>query len=194
MRARSVLAGVAVGLALAGTIFAVATAPDNARITAPFAVRGSIGDTLVARELAATVTGVRAARQLKVGYSSNAGSTATDGVWVIVDADVTPRLGTVVLEYSTLTIDGVDYQASDILPNPSLISLPYGSDITMHGSLVFEIPKAALASGAAARASVTFNHGFELALDSVPVVAVDLSKLDVQARAVIEGTYVVDKK
>lgn len=194
MRGRRILAAAVAVLAVAGTVFAVATAPNSAAVTAVLPVRGGIGDTLVARQLTATVTGVRAAKSLKVSYSSKQVSTVTDGVWVIVDADATARQGTLVLDYSTITIDGVAYRVSDILPNPSMINLPYGAGIPMHGSLVFELPAAALDGPGARHAEVAFNYTIDIELDSVPVATVDLSNLTVDARAVIDAPYVLDKK
>lgn len=194
MRARTILAAAAALVALAGTVVAVATAPDNAAVTAVFPVRGGIGDTLEARQLTVTVTGIRLAKSLSVGYSSNLGDTATDGVWVIVDADVTPRLGTLVLQTSTVTIDGVAYQASDILPFPAFDSQPYGAGIQMHGSLVFELPAAAIKGDGARHAEISFVYSFDPALDTIPTATVDLSGLPVDDRADVAAPYVLDAK
>lgn len=194
MRGRTALAAVAAVLALAGTVAAVATAPDTDAITAVFPVRGGLGDSMTARQLSATVTAVRVVKSLKIGYSSAAGSTATDGVWVVVDADVTPRLGTLVLGNSTVTIDGIAYRASDILPAPSLASLPYGAGVPMHGTLVFELPASALKSPGAKHAEIAFVPSIDSRLDSVPTATVDLSGASVDARAVIDAPYVLETK
>lgn len=190
MNARTVWASVGVGLALVATAVVVATAPDSDDITAVFPVRGTIGDVLEARELIVEATDIRLADRLEVGYA-DAGTTTTDGVWVVLDATITPRLETTSLSNATLVIDGIQYQVSGILPR-SVNFLSYGAGIPQHGSLVFELPTVALAAPGAANAEIYFNYSFQPQLDSIPVVTVDLTALEVEPRAVIAAPYVTD--
>lgn len=179
--------------ALALTVVAVATAPDATRITASFPVSGSVGQTLVSRQLTVNATGVRLAKQLDTVYA-DAGNTTSDGIWLIVDADVTPGLDLIGLAYATASIGGVEYRASGILPAPSLAIVPFGPGVTYHGTLVFEVPTSAIESAAAARTTVAFNFALEPKLDSVPVVDVDLRGVSVDAVASIDAPYVVATK
>ena len=192
MSARTVWASIGVGLALVVTATAVATAPDSDGITAEFPVRGSIGDVLEARELIVQATEIRLADRLEVGYT-DAGRTTTDGVWVVLDATITPRLEMTSIANATITIDGIHYQVSDILPR-SVTFLSYGAGIPQHGSLVFELPKSALSAPGAASAEIYFNYRIEPMLDTIPVVVVDLTALEVEPRAVIAAPYVADSE
>lgn len=189
MSARSIWATIGVVAALGATVAAVATAPDDGEIIAVFPVRGGIGDVLEARELIVEPTDIRLAERLEVGYG-DAGNTSTEGVWVVLDATITPRLTTLGLSYSYLTIDGIQYRVADLLPYPSLTFLVNGAGIPQHGSLIFELPKSALDSPGAAHAEITLTYSFDPTLDSIPVVVVDLASLDVESRAVIAPVYI----
>lgn len=189
MRARTVWASIGVGLALVVTAVAVATAPDSDGIIAVFPVRGSIGDVLEARALTVQATNIRLAQRLEVGYT-DVGATTTDGVWVVLDATITPRLGTTTISTSTITIDGVQYQASDILPR-SVNFLEYGAGVPQHGALLFELPESALSAPGASAAEISINY-YLAVLDTIPVVVVDLTALEVEPRAVITAPYVPD--
>lgn len=193
MTVRAVWATIGVVAALGATVFAVGTAPDDQGIVAVFPVRGEIGDVLEARELVVEATGIHLAERLEVGYG-DAGDTTTDGVWVVLDVTATPRLSTMPLTYSTIAIDGIQYRVSDLLPYPSLTFLDYGPGIPQHGSLVFELPRSALDSPGAARAEISLSYAFDPVLDSLPVVVVDLTALEVDSRAVIAPVYIPDSK
>ncbi|MBU1586610.1 MAG: hypothetical protein KKH51_01545 [Actinobacteria bacterium] len=187
-----VLAGAAIVAALAGSAVLVAGAPDNEDITAPFLLQGRIGDTVSGRSLTAVVEGVRLTRYLDVKYK-DAGDTSTRGVWVVVDTVLTARRGTLILSDAELWIDDVRYGVSDILPAPTPLQLSYGPDVPQRGSLVFEIPEAALASPGAAHATVAFLTTSDPRLDSFPVVVVDLTGLTVTDRERIDERAVVDQ-
>lgn len=185
-------AGLAIGAALLGSGALVATAPDNDALTAPFFERGGLGETVSGRHLTAVVDSVRLTEYLDVKYAE-APDTTTDGVWVIVDATLTPRLDTLSMGEAQLWIGDVRYHVSDILPAPSPLRLAYGADIPQRGSLVFEIPRAALDDPGAARASIVLQHAFDSRLDSVPVVVVDLTRLEISARERIEQRRVAEQ-
>jgi hypothetical protein len=186
------LAGAAIAAALVGSAVLVASAPDNDGITAPFFVRGGVGDTVSARNLTAVVESVSLTDYLDVRYN-DAGDTSTDGVWVVVDTVLTARLDTTILNAAELWIGDVRYRVSDILPAPTPLQLSYGAGIAERGSLVFEIPLSALDAPGASRASIVLFDKGDARLDSVPVVVVDLTQLEISARERIDEQVVVDK-
>ena len=186
------VAGLAVGALLAGSAIAVATAPDNDAVVAPFLIAGRIGEPMSGRVLTVTVNSVELADVLQVRYR-DVPDLETSGVWVVVDATVTARLDTEVLSNSELDIGGVRYRVSDALPAPTPLQLSYGADVPQRSTLVFEIPRSALEAAGASRASVVFLHRTDAQLDSVPVVVVDLSSLDIQRSARIDEVWVIDQ-
>ena len=192
MSARRWAAGLAIVAALVGTAAIVATSPDDEELTAPFLIEGGIGDTVTGRHLAAVVESVGLTEYLDVRYRE-AGDTSTDGVWVVVETVLTTQLAPLSLNQAQLWIGDVHYRVSDILPSPSAVDLSYGPDIPQHGALVFEIPRAALDDPGASRASIALLHTIDARLDSVPVVVVDLTGLDVTARERIDAPTVVEQ-
>lgn len=184
------IAGAAIVAGLVGAGALIASAPDNDGVTAPIFTTGSIGETVAGRNLTAVVEDVRLTEYLDVKYR-DAGDTSTVGVWVVVDSVLTARLDTVILNDAELWIGAVRYKVSDILPAPSPLQLSYGPDLPQRGSLVFEIPAAALDDPGAARASIVFYDKLDSRLDSVPVVVVDLTGLDVTARERIDEREVL---
>lgn len=185
-------AGLAIAAALVGAGVVVAEAPDDDELTAPFFNSGGIGDTVSGRHLTALVDSVKLTERLDVKYDE-IGDTSTDGVWVVVDAVLTARLGYVSLGSSELWIGDVRYRVSDILPTPSPLQLGFGSDIPQQGSLVFEIPRGALDDPGASRASIVLFHNGDARLDSVPVIVVDLTGLETSASERIDEPRVVEQ-
>ena len=176
--------GAAMLLVIAGV--AVATAPQEGTLAAPFRVVGEPGDVITTRSLTVEVKEVRIARELDLPYDSS--GIRTGGVWVIVDAVITPSLGTVSTTYAGLVIGDVTYRVES-LPYPSLERIPYGAGVPVRGSLAFEVPESAL--NGADRAEVWVNTKNNLQLDSVAVVIIDLSAVPVDSRAIIDGAFVV---
>jgi len=184
--------GAAIFAALAGSAVVVAAAPDNDGITAPFFPKGAVGDTVSGRNLTATVGSVELTEYLNIKYN-DVGDTSTDGVWVVVDTVLTARLDTVILSTAELWIDDVRYRVSDILPAPTSLQLSYGAGIAQRGSLVFEVPRDALKAPGATQASIVLYNTGDARLDSVPVIVVDLTGLDISARHRIDERAVVDQ-
>ena len=154
--------------------------------------RGGLGDTVSGRNLTAVVNSVELADYLDIKYN-DAGDTSTDGVWVILDTVLTARRDTVGVGDAQLWIGDVRYGISDILPAPTPLQLSYGPDVPQRGSLVFEIPLAALKDPGASQASIVLYDRVDARLDSVPVVVVDLTGLDVKARVRIDERTMVDQ-
>ena len=187
------VAGIAIGALLVGSALAVATAPDNDGVIAPFPVYGALGDSVSGRTLTVTVNSVELTDSLLVKYRDIPAIT-TGGVWVVVDATTTARLAPAGLTHMELHIGDISYQVADVLPAPTPLQLNYGPGVPQRGSLVFEVPRSALDAAGAARASLVFLPQLDSSLDSVPVVVVDLTGLDVKPSIRIEEIAVVENE
>lgn len=185
--------GLAVGALLVASALAVATAPDNAAVIAPFAITGPAGEPVSSRTLTVTVNGVALTESLLVKYR-DLPAIDTDGVWVVVDTTISANLGTEGLGYVELWIGDVHYRVADVLPPPTPLQLTYGAGVPQRGSLVFELPREALDAPGAARATVVFLPRLDSSLDSAPVIGIDLTGIDVRPSIRIEEVAVVDNK
>ena len=190
---RGILTGVAAGLALAAAAVAVGTAPDSDRIVEPFLVTAEVGEVATGRLLSAEVSGVTLARTIVVKYRQDAAPINTDGVWVVVDATVTPQLDILTLTSAQLRIGNVHYGVSSLLPEPTMLTQGYGAGIPQRGDLVFEIPRSALDAPGATSASIVFLPVVLPRLDTVPAIVVDLTRLEVGDTARIDPVVVVDQ-
>jgi hypothetical protein len=108
-----------------------------------------------------------------------------------VDAVLTARRDTLILNAAELWIGDVRYRISDILPAPTSLQLSYGAGIPQRGSLLFEIPLSALDSPGASQASIVLLDTGDARLDSVPVIVVDLTTLEVSDRQRIDERAVI---
>lgn len=185
--------GLAIGALLVGSALAVATAPDNDGVIAPFPVHGSIGEPVSSRTLIVTVNGVQLADSLVVKYR-DIPTITTDGVWLVVDATTEARLTTEGLSNIELRVGDIRYRVADVLPPSTPLQLNYGAGVPQRGFFVFELPLSALDAPAAARASLEFLPRLDSSLDSVPVIGVDLTGLEVERSIRIEEVAVVDNR
>lgn len=189
---RPAVRGVVAAAVLLGGAIAAATAPGSPGILAPFAVDGVPGEPVTSRQLVVEVLEVRAAEQVLPEYGGDPAMITTSGVWVVVDCIVTPRLGPEQLNHVELEIGERVFRTEDVLPFPNLSTLPYGAGIPVQGSLVFQIPRSALTDARASAARIVFHPRIDTRLDSVSVVVVDLTDLDVQPQADIAEPFVPD--
>lgn len=170
------LAGWAAAIGVLGvTAAVVAVTPTD--MTTSIEVRGEVGQLIHSRLADVTVLDVRLTHRLDVTYDEVDGT--TDGVWVVVDAVVTPNLERLSLGDSILRIGGTTYGVSDILGIDDLRNQPYGAGITLQGPLVFELPASALEAPGARSATILITPSADSRLDSVPVVVVDLTALEI---------------
>lgn len=170
------LAGWAIAIALlAASAALVAVTPVD--LDTPFELTGRVGDRIPSRLAEAEVIDVRLAQRLDITYDSEIDGT-TEGLWVVVDARVTPTLRAMRLTETAVRIDGVTYWANDsVLGVQSMLSQPYGAGITQQGQFVFELPREAIERASAA--TIIFSTSSDARLDSVPAVVVDLTRLEV---------------
>jgi hypothetical protein len=174
---------VVVALLVVGGI-AIVTAPDDDGLVAPVGVAGTIGHTVQTRELTAKVTGAALARQLDYPGLDPADvpDSTTAGTWVLIDATVTSRLSEQTLQFSTLTIGGTGFSIEQTVKG-GLVHDTLGAGVPVHGTLVFEVSRSALASPGAADARLTLRYSPNQFVDTVPVVRLDLSRLRVESSA-----------
>ena len=186
-----------VALLAAGGV-AIATAPTDDTIVAPFLERGEVGEPIESRLATVLVDEVSVARELDLSYAEGAlfgapvPDTRSAGVWVVVSLDVTATYRGIDLGSSEVRIDGVRYRASTVLPDPDLQSFAFDPGVTVRGSIAFELPASAVRSPAASRAELVFLPRAVPSLDSVPTVRVDLRALPVDDVAEVEGARAVD--
>jgi len=185
------------GLLAVGGV-AIATAPSDDTIVAPFLVRGEIGKPIGSRLATVVVSDVGVARELDLSYAYDpdfgepAPDTASAGVWIVVSLDVTATYTSIDFGNAEVRIAGVRYRASTVLPDPDLPTFAFDPGVTVRGSIVFELPADAVRSAGAARADLVFLPRLVPALDTVATVRVDLRTLPVDDVAVVEGAHAVD--
>ena len=192
-RTRGVLTWIGTAVLVALAAVAVATAPDSEQISAPIEVTGVQGETIETRQLDVTITGLSTAAELGPTYAEIRGTTETSGVWLVVDATLLPKFGNESVAQTELHVGAVRYRASTVLPSPSLASGLFEPGLPIAGSLVFELPAAALTDAGANAARIVFRSGLTAVPDSMAVVVVDLTGLRSTGVASIEAATVVDQ-
>jgi hypothetical protein len=167
----------AIGGALIAAAWGVAliTPPEDA-FERPFPVTVDVGELGEGRNIAITVHDVRRAE------AASAGEWTAVGNWVIVDLDaeaVVAEFGTL-LNLATLEVDGRTYAASERPDSLRRGSLSVG--IPRSGSLAFELPDGV----DPADAVLTLGLDSDPRLDSLIVVPIDLSRIDVESDAELQ--------
>jgi len=190
-----VIAAIAALLVIAG--LAVGTAPTtDDDVVAPFTVRGGLGDTIETRVLTVEALDVTRAASLDVSYFEGLGTYPsqldTDANWIVVTVRLTATIAPVSLSNARLSIGDEEFRASEFLPRPSINDLLAGPGIPVVGSLAFEVSDAALASGAAGSAELSFPTQFSTQLDEIATVELDLSDLDSVADYRVAKAVIVD--
>ncbi|MEV1128413.1 hypothetical protein [Agromyces sp. NPDC049794] len=144
--------------------------PDDAAAEQPFVVPVEVGDAGEGRNLAVTITGVRAADAATID-----GWVAT-GPWLIVDleaAAVESESGAL-LSHATLSIDGRTFRASERPPD-SLFRSALSVGVPRSGSIAFELPEAALGDDVAV---LSLGLSEDPRLDSVIELHLEPRRLD----------------
>lgn len=123
-------------LVLAAGALTLATPPDDA-LTAPFAIRGSVGETVTSRTMQVEVTGAGFADTIAVPDAS----WQADGNWLVIEVEASaPRSEEdASVRLVTLEIDGRLFQASE-RPAESLLQSRLHVGTAISGSLAFELP------------------------------------------------------
>lgn len=157
-------------LLAAGIVSSIAPA-DDAEV-APFPISGEIGEQLIGRDIAATVTDARTATSLTAdaGWQS-------EGNWLVIDLTVASITGPAVAQLTAASalhgadfvIDGRTFRASERMP--SLLGERLFPGLPRQGSLAFELP--ALQGAGVLQLSLTDDTR----ADSVLEIAIDLDGL-----------------
>jgi hypothetical protein len=176
---RRVGRGAALVLIVAVASVVLRTAPSEAQWQAPIEVRGQPGDRVEGRNIAATVEDVRIARSVT---ASTGWIGETTGVWVVVDVQaeaVVTEVGAL-LATAELAL-GEDVYSASTRPGLGTVagqSLAVG--IPQEGPLMFEVPRDAVTSAVAADALLRLAIARDPRTDSMLVVPLDLSRVDVE--------------
>ncbi|WP_210418503.1 hypothetical protein [Agromyces intestinalis] len=170
---------VGVGLVAAAWVVALVT-PGADAVQSPFPVEASIGERVEGRNLAVTVTDVRAAEEVEIdGWSA-------EGTWIVVDLEaeavVTEEFARLAL--ATIEQGGRTFSASE-RPTTSLRNSELSVGVPRAGALAFEVPADVLDGGPA-----TLRLGLDpdSRLDSVIELRFDPGGLDVEASVAVAPT------
>ncbi|REJ08381.1 hypothetical protein DY023_01220 [Microbacterium bovistercoris] len=141
-----------------------------------FVSTASVGEQAVSRNLAATVTDVRAGRSVSDGIRWTA-----EGTWLVVDVDA----ATVQTEFASLLkgelrIGDRTYKATERGSTAQNMSLITG--VPRHGSLAFELPEDAVRG----EATVVLSWQDDHTADGVIEVAVDLDDVAMQNEVTLD--------
>jgi len=177
---------------LAGGAFVVGTAPDQDEVVEPFAIAGTVGEPVLSSEYAITITDVRLATTITADYSLTPLEARTDGVWVVVDAEVLPISNGFSFSNIELRIGEYSYRVSDLVPSSSLTSYLYGPGVPVRGSFAFEVPHSAIELAATTGATVAFSQRVAPILESEPLISVDLTAAPSVAEIALEEAGTVN--
>jgi hypothetical protein len=176
---RRVGSGTALVLIVALASVVLRSAPSEAEWQAPIEVRGQLGDRVEGRNIAATVEDVRIARSVT---ASTGWVGETTGVWVVVDVQAEAVVTEVGALLSTAELVlGEDVYSASTRPGLGTVagqSLAVG--IPQEGPLMFEVPRDAVTSAVAADALLRLAIARDPRTDSMLVVPLDLSRVDVE--------------
>jgi hypothetical protein len=148
------------------------TAPGDAAQQSAFAEKPAVGHAATGRNVAATVHRFRLARTV---HSSEWEGT-TPGIWVVAEASVSTVL-TEGTPNAVLRIGDVEYLASRRPDFSALNGTSLDPGLPSTGAFLFEIPRAAVSTLSARRATVRIFVDRDPALDSSIEATVDLHRL-----------------
>jgi len=152
--------------------------PDDAPYDS-FVSTTTVGERATTRNLAVTVTRVRAARSVSDGDRWHA-----DGTWLVVDLDaatVVDQFGAA-LYVADLHLGDRTYSATERGESAKGMILVTG--VPRHGSLAFELPEGALKG----TATLEFAADYSTVADGVIQVAVDLDQVPLQNEVELDPT------
>ncbi|MGN7861879.1 hypothetical protein ACTJI8_14960 [Microbacterium sp. 22303] len=152
--------------------------PDDAPYDS-FVSTTTVGERATTRNLAVTVTRVRAARSVSDGDRWHA-----DGTWLVVDLDaaaVVDQFGAA-LYVADLHLGDRTYSATERGKSARGMILVTG--VPRHGSLAFELPEGTLKG----TATLEFAADYSTAADGVIQVTVDLDQVPLQNEVELDPT------
>ncbi|MGO4680068.1 hypothetical protein [Microbacterium sp. 2MCAF23] len=150
--------------------------PDDAPYDS-FVSTTTVGERATTRNLAVTVTRVRAARSVSDGDRWHA-----DGTWLVVDFDaaaVVDQFGTL-LATSNLHLGDRTYSATE--RGESARNMVLITGVPRHGSIAFEVPPGSLEG----TATLEFAVDYDTDADGVIEVVVDLDQVAMQNEVTLD--------
>jgi len=174
---KKALPWVATVVLLIGAWFVQLITPSDDVAAEPFLVAASIGSEAVGREIVVTVLEVRAASTV----TSSSGWSA-EGTWLLVDLNAETVTADRLLQGATLTIDGLEFRASERMD--SIFSTKLVPGIPRTGTIAFELPDASLTGTGILHLSL----GDDTRLDSVIELTIPLDELTTSAEESVHVT------
>lgn len=142
-----------------------------------FITTAKVGEQAVTRNLAVTVTEVRAARSVSDGARWHA-----EGTWLVVDLDAAAVQDqfAALLATSNLRLGERTYSATE--RGETAKGMPLVTGVPRHGSIAFELPEGALKGPA----TLVFASEYVTSADGVIEITVDLDDVAVQNEVVLD--------
>jgi hypothetical protein len=178
---RRIVNGIVLVALLVAAGFVIHTTPSDADRDAPIFVTGELGDSLVGRNIAATVTEVRLADVV----STERWSGETEGVWVVIDLSAEAvETETAALLNVSLVIGDRTFSASTRPGLDTIAGQALSVGIPSGGPVLFEVPDDAVTSDA----KVRIAQSNDPRADSVLEVVISLGTLEIEPTLAADPT------
>lgn len=162
---------------LVGAWFVQLLTPSDDAVAEPFIVAAEQGAEAVGREIVITILDVRAASTV----TSSSGWSA-EGTWLLVDLNAETVTAGRLFKGATLTIDGLEFRASERMD--SIFSATLVPGIPRTGTVAFELPDGSLTGNGILHVSLADDTR----LDSVVELVIPLDELTVSAEEPVHDT------
>jgi hypothetical protein len=171
--------GVLLTAILAIAALVLHTTPSREAQQSAIVVPGVVGESVSGRNIRATVHTVAVAESVTAGTGWAGG---TPGIWVVVDLTVEALVDdeSTVFGTAVLRVGEVSFSASIRPQRGTVVGQRLVTGVPLNGPLMFEVPADLVAGGAAETATLEFATDSDPRADSLLVVPVDLTALDVQ--------------
>ena len=173
-RALAVPAGIGLVLLAFGMGLSV---PDESVIEAPFATTGEFGDELVSQHHVVTVHDATLARVVDLGGWE--GTTA--GVWLVVDATIAGRVDRATVE-TDVFLGAARYPGTRRAGTDVVDGRVADAGFPVTGSILVELPADVRDRPGATSARLRISSGYDVRLDSVVELTIDLTRLEAHDR------------
>ena len=174
---RTLLTAVMVVITVAAATVVWQHLPTPTDTAGPFDVHGDAGNRTAGRTVAATVTGVRIARQVN--------SVRAAGIWVVVDTTLEAPRSTA-LPRSDLVVGPNTYTPTDVFFLDTLQS-NVSPGINLRGSWVFDVAEALVQNGATEPLTLRVWTGYETRWDSRLVIRIPTGDVARPDTVTLEG-------
>jgi hypothetical protein len=170
------------GLGLVLLAFGVGlSVPDDAVVEAPFATTGRIGEELVSQHLVVTVHDAALAQVVEL----NGWEGTTAGVWLVVDATIAARVDRRLVA-SDVFVGAARYPGTGRASTDTVDGRVADAGFPVTGSILVELPADVRERPGATSARLRLSSGYDVRLDSVVELTLDLTRLELHERLELE--------